>query len=34
MGSLKIEHAGPQTYTPSAGEIDQRFEQAFGYSLR
>jgi adenosine kinase len=34
MGSLKIEHAGPQTYTPSAGEIDERFKQAFGYSLR
>lgn len=34
MGSLKIEHAGPQTYAPSAGEIDQRFKQAFGFSLR
>jgi adenosine kinase len=34
MGSLKIEQAGPQTYAPSAEEIDQRFKQAFGYSLR
>jgi adenosine kinase len=34
MGSLKIEQAGPQTYAPSREEIDQRFEQAFGYSLR
>ncbi|HTH76112.1 MAG TPA: carbohydrate kinase family protein [Trinickia sp.] len=34
MGSLKIEQPGPQTYTPTAMEIDQRFKQAFGYSLR
>jgi adenosine kinase len=34
MGSLKIEHAGPQTYVHSAEEIGQRFKQAFGYSLR
>jgi adenosine kinase len=34
MGSLKIEHQGPQNYAPSRGEIDERFQQAFGYSLR
>ncbi|MGN6083081.1 carbohydrate kinase family protein [Trinickia sp.] len=34
MGSLKIEQAGPQTYAPSPDEIDQRFKQAFGFSLR
>ena len=33
MGSLKIEHSGPQTYAPSRDEISQRFEQAFGYRL-
>ncbi|WP_206951109.1 carbohydrate kinase family protein [Trinickia acidisoli] len=34
MGSLKIEQPGPQTYAPTPEEIDQRFAQAFGYSLR
>jgi adenosine kinase len=34
MGSLKIEHAGPQTYAPARDEINTRFAQAFGYSLR
>lgn len=33
MGSLKIEQAGPQTYAPSRAQIDERFEQAFGYRL-
>ncbi len=33
MGSLKIEHSGPQTYAPSRDEISKRFEQAFGYRL-
>jgi adenosine kinase len=34
MGSIKIEHAGPQTYALSRDEIDTRFAEAFGYSLR
>ncbi len=34
MGALKIEQEGPQNYAPSRGEIDERFKQAFGYSLR
>ncbi|HEV3104795.1 MAG TPA: carbohydrate kinase family protein [Trinickia sp.] len=34
MGSLKIEESGPQNYAPSRAEIDERFKQAFGYSLR
>ena len=33
MGSLKIEHSGPQTYAPSRDEISERFERAFGYRL-
>ena len=34
MGALKIEHQGPQNYAPSRAEIDERFKQAFGFSLR
>jgi adenosine kinase len=34
MGALKIEHQGPQNYAPSRAEIDARFKQAFGHSLR
>ncbi|WP_206999337.1 carbohydrate kinase family protein [Trinickia mobilis] len=34
MGALKIEQQGPQNYAPSRGEIDERFKQAFGYSLQ
>lgn len=33
MGALKIEQPGPQTYAPTRDEIDQRFKQAYGYSL-
>ena len=33
MGSLKIEQSGPQTYAPSRAQIDERFKQAFGYTL-
>jgi len=33
MGSLKIEHQGPQTYAPTRTEIEDRFKQAFGTSL-
>jgi len=33
MGSLKIEHQGPQTYAPTRAEIEERFKQAFGSSL-
>lgn len=33
MGSLKIEHQGPQTYAPTRTEIEERFKQAFGISL-
>ena len=33
MGSLKIEHQGPQTYAPTRTEIEERFKQAFGSSL-
>ena len=33
MGALKIEHQGPQNYAPSRAQINERFEQAFGYSL-
>ncbi|BBU28405.1 sugar kinase [Burkholderia sp. THE68] len=33
MGSLKIEHQGPQTYAPTRVEIEERFKQAFGSSL-
>ncbi len=31
MGSIKIAHQGPQNHAPSRGEIEDRFEQAFGY---
>jgi adenosine kinase len=34
MGSIKIAHQGPQTYTLSRADIDTRFEAAFGYSLK
>lgn len=33
MGSIKIAHQGPQTYTLNRAEINARFEAAFGYSL-
>ena len=33
MGSLKIEHQGPQTYAPTRAEIEERFKQAFRSSL-
>jgi adenosine kinase len=33
MGALKIEHQGPQNYTPTRAEINERFKQAFGYDL-
>jgi adenosine kinase len=33
MGSLKIEHQGPQTYAPTRAEIDARFKTAFGMAL-
>jgi adenosine kinase len=31
MGAIKIAHQGGQNHTPSRQEIEQRFEQAFGY---
>lgn len=31
MGSIKIEHQGPQNHVLSRAEIDDRFHQAFGY---
>jgi adenosine kinase len=31
MGSIKIEHQGPQNHVISRAEIDDRFHQAFGY---
>jgi adenosine kinase len=34
MGALKIEHQGPQTYAPSRADIEDRFKQAFGSSLK
>jgi adenosine kinase len=34
MGSIKIAHQGPQTYTLSRAEIDDRFRAAFGYSFK
>ncbi|TKC90952.1 carbohydrate kinase family protein [Trinickia terrae] len=34
MGALKIEQQGPQNYAPTRDEIDQRFRQAFRYSLQ
>ncbi|MCF2132855.1 MULTISPECIES: carbohydrate kinase family protein [Burkholderiaceae] len=33
MGSIKIEHQGPQTYALNRIEIGARFEAAFGYRL-
>ncbi|WP_414450391.1 carbohydrate kinase family protein [Burkholderia sp. 22PA0099] len=33
MGSIKIAHPGPQSYTLSRAEILSRFETAFGYSI-
>jgi adenosine kinase len=33
MGALKIEHQGPQNYTPTRADINERFRQAFGYDL-
>ncbi|OJA88307.1 carbohydrate kinase family protein [Burkholderia ubonensis] len=34
MGSIKIAHHGPQSYSLTRAEIDTRFETAFGYSLK
>ena len=31
MGAIKITHQGGQNHTPSRAEIEQRFEDAFGY---
>lgn len=31
MGSIKIAHQGAQNHTPSRTEIEDRFQQAFGY---
>jgi adenosine kinase len=31
MGAIKITHQGGQNHTPSAGEIEDRFEKEFGY---
>ncbi len=31
MGAIKIAHQGGQNHTPSREEIEQRFQQAFGY---
>ncbi|PUA20557.1 carbohydrate kinase family protein [Glaciimonas sp. PCH181] len=33
MGSIKIAAQGPQNHQPSRAEIDDRFQQAFGYQL-
>ncbi|RJG05096.1 carbohydrate kinase family protein [Noviherbaspirillum cavernae] len=33
MGAIKIEHQGGQNHAPSRAEIDDRFQQAFGYRL-
>ncbi|GAB7538457.1 carbohydrate kinase family protein [Burkholderia sp. 3C] len=33
MGSIKIAHPGPQSYTLGRAEILSRFETAFGYSI-
>ncbi|WLE58009.1 carbohydrate kinase family protein [Burkholderia plantarii] len=33
MGSIKIAHPGPQTYTLGRAEILSRFQSAFGYSI-
>ncbi|KVV55910.1 sugar kinase [Burkholderia ubonensis] len=34
MGSIKIAHQGPQSYSLTRAEIDTRFETVFGYSLK
>ncbi|KVP81338.1 carbohydrate kinase family protein [Burkholderia ubonensis] len=34
MGSIKVAHQGPQSYSLTRAEIDTRFETAFGYSLK
>jgi adenosine kinase len=34
MGSIKIAHQGPQTYSLTRADIDARFEAAFGYGLK
>jgi adenosine kinase len=31
MGAIKITHQGGQNHAPSLAEIEERFEQAFGY---
>ena len=31
MGAIKIAHHGGQNHAPSLAEIEDRFEQAFGY---
>jgi adenosine kinase len=33
MGAIKIAHQGPQNHQLSRAEIDERFQQAFGYRL-
>jgi len=33
MGSIKITHQGGQNHAPSRAEIDERFQQAFGYRI-
>lgn len=33
MGAIKIAHQGGQNHTPSRAEIEDRFQQAFGYRL-
>jgi adenosine kinase len=33
MGALKIAQQGPQNHAPSRAEIDEQFQQAFGYRL-
>ena len=32
MGSIKIAHRGAQNHAPARGEIEERFQRAFGYS--
>lgn len=33
MGAIKITHQGGQNHTPTRAEIDERFQQAFGYKI-
>jgi adenosine kinase len=33
MGAIKIAHQGPQNHVLSRAEIDERFQQAFGYRI-